>query len=180
MKIHNTPIKDLIVLEPVVHGDDRGWFMESFKAQFFADNNLNYNFIQDNQAKSCRGVVRGLHYQKGEWAQAKLVRVLSGEIIDVAVDLRKDSPTFGRHYAVKLTAGNRLQLMIPRGFAHGYSVLSESAEVLYKCDNVYAPKHEGGILWCDSALGIDWGISADEAIISEKDKLNPPLVSASL
>jgi dTDP-4-dehydrorhamnose 3,5-epimerase len=169
MKITTTPLRDLMLLEPTVHGDERGYFFESYKNDFFKNNNLNYEFIQDNQARSNRGVLRGLHFQTGIHAQAKLIRALQGEILDVAVDIRPDSPTFGQHYSVMLTAHNKLQLLVPRGFAHGYAVLSETAEVFYKVDNLYAPKFESGIIYNDNDLNIDWKLNENEIVVSNKD-----------
>lgn len=180
MKICTTPIEDLLIIEPKVFEDARGYFFESFKESFFTDNGLNYNFIQDNQARSSHGVIRGLHYQLAPFAQAKLVRVISGEILDVAVDLREGSKTFGKHFAIKLSEENRIQLLIPAGFAHGYSVTGEQATVLYKCDNVYSPAHERGIIWNDPVLAIDWQISAQHIIVSDKDKKLPRFGDAEL
>lgn len=175
MKIIETAIRDLYIIEPRVFTDERGYFFESYNKNAFEKAGLDYTFIQDNQSKSCYGTIRGLHFQKGAYAQAKLVRVLDGCVLDVAVDLRKDSPTFGQHVAVELSADNNLQLLIPRGFAHGFSVLSETAIFAYKCDNVYNKESEGALLYCDKALHIDWRIPAKDVILSEKDKVSPVL-----
>lgn len=173
MKIHSTPLKDLYLVEPAVFGDSRGYFMESFRAEEFDNELFGGVFVQDNESKSSNGVIRGLHYQLPPFAQTKLVRVIVGKILDVAVDLRKSSPTFGKHFSVELSSDNKLQLYIPKGFAHGFSVTSKEAVVLYKCDNYYAPQSEGGILWNDPQLAIDWKIPANSAIVSEKDMKNP-------
>lgn len=176
MPFLETPIQDLWVFEPQVFEDKRGYFFESFNQKTFQQaTGLDVNFVQDNQSKSGYGVLRGLHFQLGEHAQAKLVRVLSGAVLDVAVDLRLHSPTFGKHFTVELSAENRRQLFIPRGFAHGFIVLSETAEFFYKCDNYYAPKHEGGVIYNDADLGIDWGVPEAQLIVSEKDKNLMPL-----
>jgi dTDP-4-dehydrorhamnose 3,5-epimerase len=169
MKILETPIKDLIVLEPLVHADERGYFYESFNANTLKPLGINTNFVQDNQSKSVYGILRGLHYQCGEHAQSKLVRVLSGTVLDVAVDIRKDSPTYGQHYSVLLSGENKKQMYIPRGFAHGFVVLSETAEFFYKCDNFYNKDSEGGILWNDTDLNIDWQVDLTKVAISGKD-----------
>ena len=173
MNIIQTPIKDLIVLEPLVHADDRGYFFESFNAKVYQPLNINTHFVQDNQSKSSKGILRGLHYQCGEWAQAKLVRVLSGEVLDIAVDIRKDSPTYGQYYSVLLTGENKRQMYIPRGFAHGFVVLSETAEFFYKCDNFYNKESEGGIVWNDPQLNIDWQIDLSLVQVSAKDAILP-------
>lgn len=173
MNIKATYIKDLLIVEPRVFKDDRGYFYESYNRRVFEALGLDYDFVQDNQSFSTYGTVRGLHFQKGEHAQAKLVRVLSGHVRDVAVDLRPGSPTFGKHYAIDLTGENRLMFMIPRGFAHGFAVLSETAEFAYKCDNFYNKESEGGIVYDDPDLAIDWGIDLSSAIVSEKDKVLP-------
>lgn len=175
MKIFETEIRDVYIVEPQIFEDSRGYFFESYNQAKFAEAGLNYNFIQDNQSKSVYGTIRGLHFQKGEFSQAKLVRVLQGAVLDVAVDLRVGSPTFGKHVAVELTAENNRQLMIPRHFAHGFSVLSETAVFAYKCDNVYSKASEGGINFNDKSLGIDWRIPEEKAILSEKDKILPLL-----
>lgn len=169
MPFSPTGIDGLQLFEPRVFEDDRGYFFEAYNARLFDEAGIERPFVQDNQARSVRGVLRGLHYQVAPYAQAKLVRVLEGEVLDVAVDLREESPTYGQHYAVRLSAENKKQLYIPRGFAHAYVVLSETAEFFYKCDNFYAPDHEGGIIFNDSTLNIDWGITAEELIISKKD-----------
>ncbi len=175
MKVFKTEIDGVFIIEPVVFEDERGYFFESYNQEDLKKQGIDYNFIQDNQSKSRYGTIRGIHFQKGEYAQAKLVRVLEGTVLDVAVDLRRGSPTFGKHVAVELSAENRRQLMIPRGFGHGFSVLSETAVFAYKCDNVYNKAAEGGLRYDDPALGIDWKIDPSKAILSEKDKVNPLL-----
>ncbi|MDE7394689.1 MAG: dTDP-4-dehydrorhamnose 3,5-epimerase [Clostridiales bacterium] len=168
-----TAIDGVFIIEPTVFGDDRGYFMETYSDAEFKAAGLNYTFVQDNQSKSKRGVLRGLHFQKTH-PQAKLVRVLEGEVFDVAVDLRKDSKTYGKWAGVKLSADNRKQFIIPRGFAHGFLVLSETAVFTYKCDDFYHPDDEGGIMWNDPDIGIDWGDVTD-VLLSEKDKRHPLL-----
>lgn len=175
MKIINTAVKDVFIIEPQIFKDVRGYFFESYNQAKFTEAGLNYNFIQDNQSQSVYGTVRGLHFQKGEYSQAKLVRVLEGTVLDVAVDLRPDSPDFGKHVAVELSAENNRQLLIPRHFAHGFAVLSERAVFAYKCDNVYCKEAEAGIRFNDPDLNIDWKITPEEAILSEKDKILPLL-----
>lgn len=165
MPFIKTPIADLLIFEPRVFEDDRGYFFEAFNAQTFAEAGIKRPFVQDNQARSTYGVLRGLHYQVGEQAQAKLVRVLEGKVLDVVVDLRPDSPTYGKHYGVELSAENKRQLYVPRGFAHGYVVLSETAEFFYKCDNFYHKASEGGIRYDDPQLNIDWQIDLAQAIL---------------
>jgi len=173
MKIEETPLQDCVVIHDTVFTDDRGYFFESFNAQKFQDlTGVSAQFVQDNQSSSTRGVLRGLHMQTGESAQAKLVRVLEGSVLDVAVDLRKYSSTFGKSFAVELTAENHKQLYIPRGFAHGFVVLSDKAVFFYKCDNLYNKASELGIMYDDNDLKIDWQLPKDELILSEKDKSN--------
>jgi dTDP-4-dehydrorhamnose 3,5-epimerase len=169
MTIEKTFIQDLVILTPRVFEDSRGYFFEAYNQAQFNQNGINYQFIQDNQSFSKRGVIRGLHLQINPFAQAKLVRVLEGEILDVAVDLRKNSPTYGQHFSVVLSADNKKQLMVPHGFAHGFSVLSETASVLYKVDQLYHKDSERGIRYDDPTLAIDWQLSPDEVIVSEKD-----------
>jgi len=169
MKLTPTPIADLVVIEPKVFEDQRGYFMESYQQDWFDTHIAPTQFIQDNESQSTRGVLRGLHFQSGAFAQAKLVRVLQGEVLDVAVDLRPNSNTFGQHFKIVLSAANKKQIFIPRGFAHGFVVLSETAIFAYKVDNVYSKTNEGGILFNDSELDIDWGIPSTEIILSEKD-----------
>lgn len=173
MIIEKTPIQDLVVVIPEVFEDLRGFFFEAYNQAKFNENGINYKFIQDNQSFSKRGVIRGLHLQINPFAQAKLVRVLEGEILDVAVDLRKNSPTYGQHFSVVLSSENKKQLMVPHGFAHGFSVLSETASVLYKVDQLYHKESERGIRYDDPALAIDWQVHPDEAIVSEKDLVLP-------
>lgn len=168
-----TKIKDVVIFEPRIFTDDRGYFFETYNEKLFNDNGITAKFVQDNQSKSSYGVIRGLHFQKGEHAQAKLVRVLQGSVLDVAVDLRAESETYGKYVAVELSDVNNLQLFIPRGFAHGFSVLSRTAVFAYKCDNLYCKESEGGIDCSDPDLGIDWQIPAEDRVLSEKDKLHP-------
>ena len=168
-----TGIPDLQIFEPKVWEDERGYFFEAFNEQIFAEAGVTRPFVQDNQARSTFGVLRGLHYQMPPFAQAKLVRVLEGEVLDVALDLRPDSPTYGQHYSVVLSAKNKKQLYVPRGFAHGYLVLSETAEFFYKCDNFYVKSHEGGIIYNDPQLNIDWNIDPEKIILSDKDRILP-------
>ncbi len=172
--ITDGPIPGLKLFEPRVFGDERGYFYETFNAKVWADAGVSDVFVQDNQAYSSRGVLRGLHYQRGVRAQAKLVRVIEGEVLDVAVDLRPDSPTYGQHHSVRLSGDNKLQFYVPRGFAHGYVVLSDTALFAYKCDNLYFPKSEGGVRFDDPSLGIDWEISSAEVQLSAKDEVLPP------
>ncbi|MDE7025739.1 MAG: dTDP-4-dehydrorhamnose 3,5-epimerase [Paramuribaculum sp.] len=169
MKFTQLSIPGVWLIEPMRFGDARGYFMESFKLSEFQANVGNVVFLQDNESVSTRGVLRGLHFQKGEFSQAKLVRVSQGAVLDVAVDLRKDSPTFGRHVAVELSQDNGLQLFMPRGFAHGFVVLSDRAQFQYKVDNVYAPQSECTLRYDDPALGIDWRLPHDELMLSPKD-----------
>lgn len=164
-----TAIDGVYIIEPRVFKDERGYFFESWKQADFEEHIGKVNFIQDNESKSSYGVLRGLHYQKGEYSQAKLVRVIKGRVLDVAVDLRKSSPTFGKHIAVELSEDNKRQFFIPRGFAHGFLVLSQEAIFTYKVDNVYAPQHEASIRFNDPALGIEWPIDANDVLTSEKD-----------
>ncbi len=173
MPLIPTPLPGLQIFEPQVFEDSRGYFFESYNAVTFREAGINIVFVQDNQAKSMYGVLRGLHYQLQPHAQTKLVRVLHGTILDVAVDIRKGSPTFGQHFSIELSAENRRQLIIPQGFAHGYSVLSEMAEVMYKCDRFYHKASEAGICYNDPALTIDWKIPPANIIVSEKDTQHP-------
>lgn len=173
MNIKQTFIQDLVIIEPAVFEDERGYFFESYNKIKLESLGITIDFVQDNQSFSKRGTLRGLHYQNPPFAQTKLVRVLQGEIIDVAVDLRKDSPTFGKHFSILLSSENKKQLLVPQGFAHGFSVLSETAEVLYKCDQYYNKASEGGIRYDDPFLNIDWGMDLKDAIVSEKDLILP-------
>ena len=170
-----TPIPDLLIFEPKVWPDERGYFYESYNRITWEDAGLQVDFVQDNQARSTRGVLRGLHFQSGEMAQAKLVRVVEGEVLDVAVDLRPESASYGQWFSILLSAENKLQLFVPRGFAHGYVVLSETAEFVYKCDNYYSKAHEGGIRFDDPSLNIDWNFDLSEVLVSEKDLALPYL-----
>lgn len=173
MPFISTKIKDVVIFEPRIFTDDRGYFFETYNEKLFNDNGITAKFVQDNQSKSSYGVIRGLHFQKGEHAQAKLVRVLQGSVLDVAVDLRAGAETYGKYVAVELSDVNNLQLFIPRGFAHGFSVLSRTAVFAYKCDNLYCKESEGGIDCNDPDLGIDWQIPVEDRVLSEKDKLHP-------
>jgi len=173
MPVLETNIPGLLVFEPRVHHDDRGYFFESYNRRTWAEAGVQIDFVQDNQARSCKGVLRGLHYQIGEAAQAKLVRVTEGEVLDVAVDVREHSPTYGQWYSILLSAENKKQLLVPRGFAHGYVVLSDTAEFFYKCDNYYSKAHEGGIRYDDPTLRIDWQFNLAEVLVSEKDVALP-------
>ncbi len=173
MEIKTTEIPGLLIIEPSVFGDARGYFMETYSVQVFAENNLNITFVQDNESMSNRGVIRGLHYQLEPWAQAKLVRVIQGSVFDVALDLRKDSPTFGKWHGIVLSGENKKQFFVPRGFAHGFAVLENNTIFAYKCDNFYKPAFERGISFNDSNLAVQWPINVNDAIISEKDKNNP-------
>lgn len=179
MNVCHTEIEGVFIIEPRVFGDARGYFFESFNAaEFEQKTGVKTLFVQDNESKSKYGVLRGLHFQKGEHAQSKLVRVVSGRVLDVAVDIRKGSPTFGRYVAVELSAENHRQLFVPRGFAHGFAVLSEEAVFQYKCDNLYAPQAEGAIAWNDPQIAIDWQIPAEDILLSDKDKCHPTLTEA--
>ncbi|TVZ08257.1 dTDP-4-dehydrorhamnose 3,5-epimerase [Cellulophaga sp. RHA_52] len=176
MKVIKTKLQGCLVLEPTLFNDDRGYFFESYNTNRFNDIvDQEVNFVQDNQSFSTRGVIRALHYQKGNNAQAKLIRVLNGVILDVAVDLRPHSKTYGEYFSVELSSKNKKQLFVPRGFAHGFSVLSDTAEVLYKCDNYYNKESEGGIIYNDATLNIDWKVNPEEIKVSEKDLILPTL-----
>lgn len=178
INVIQTEIPGVVIIEPKVFGDNRGYFFESWSQKDFDDKVRPIIFVQDNESKSTFGVLRGLHFQKGKYAQSKLVRVVKGRVLDVAVDIRKGSPTFGKHVAVELTDDNHRQFFIPRGFAHGFVVLSEEAVFQYKCDNFYAPSEEGALAWDDPDLGINWGIPADQLILSEKDRSHPRLMES--
>jgi dTDP-4-dehydrorhamnose 3,5-epimerase len=174
MKVIETPLKDCYIVEPTIIYDERGYFFEKYNEKLFQQlTGMNGHFVQDNISKSSYGVLRGLHLQKGNHGQAKLVSCLEGKVLDVAVDLRRDSATFGQWFSVELTAENRRQLYVPRGFGHGFSVLSETAVFSYKCDNFYERESEGSVLWSDEDLAIDWQLPADDVILSEKDKISP-------
>lgn len=174
MEVIKTKIEGVLIIEPRVFGDDRGYFFESFNAREFAEKtNLQVNFVQDNESMSHYGVVRGLHFQQPPYAQSKLVRVVKGRVLDIAVDIREGSPTYGKHVSVELTEDNHRQFFMGKGFAHGFSVLSDVAIFQYKCDAFYAPQSEGAIAWNDPDLAIDWCIPADKVILSEKDKKHP-------
>ena len=178
MEVIKTAIEGVVIIEPRLFKDARGYFFESFSQREFEEKLCKTVFVQDNESKSSYGVLRGLHFQKPPFAQSKLVRVVKGAVLDVAVDIRKGSPTFGQHVAVELTEENHRQFFIPRGFAHGFSVLTDEVIFQYKCDNFYAPQSEGAIAWDDPALGIDWKIPAEKVILSEKDKHHPLLKDA--
>ena len=174
MKLTKTFIEGLLILEPVVFKDERGYFVESYNKNTFEKvTGMKIDFVQDNESKSTYGTVRGLHYQTGDYAQAKLVRVITGKVLDVAVDIRENSPTYGKHFSLILSEENKKQLFIPRGFAHGFAVLSDEAIFSYKCDNFYSKEHEGGIIYNDPLLNIDWQIKDEDMILSAKDKSLP-------
>lgn len=170
MKFIKTNISDVVIIEPTVFVDNRGYFLESFNKKAFEENISLVNFVQDNESKSSKGVLRGLHFQKPPFTQAKLIRCIEGEVLDVAVDIRKGSPTYGKHVSVELSGENKRQLFVPRGFAHGFSVLSETAIFAYKVDNTYAPEHDAGIMYDDKDLNINWGLDKSEVKLSDKDK----------
>lgn len=173
MPFSQTPIPDLLVFEPSIWPDERGYFFESYNRRTWEAAGLHVDFVQDNQARSTKGVLRGLHYQTGPMAQAKLVRVVEGEVLDVVVDIRESSPTYGQWYSIRLSADNKRQLFVPRGFAHGYLVLSDTAEFVYKCDNFYSKAHEGGLRYDDPSLKIDWEFDLSAVLVSEKDLALP-------
>lgn len=176
MRVITTALEGVLILEPTIHGDERGYFMESYnEARFRAATGLDVEFVQDNESMSKRGVLRGLHFQRAPYAQAKLVRVVRGRVLDVAVDIRPGSPTYGKHVAVELSGDNHRQLFIPKGFAHGYAVLADDTLFQYKCDEYYHPECDGGIAWDDPAIGIDWGIAKEDVILSAKDCCRPYL-----
>jgi dTDP-4-dehydrorhamnose 3,5-epimerase len=175
MNIVKTEIEGVLIIEPKVFGDERGYFFESFSQREFEERVSETLFLQDNESKSKYGVLRGLHFQKPPFEQAKLVRVVKGKVLDIAVDIRRDSPTYGKHVSTLLTEDNKWQLFIPRGFAHGFVVMSEEVIFQYKCDNYYMPEYEGALLWNDPQLNIDWKIPVEDIILSEKDRLNPTL-----
>lgn len=178
MKVEETPLKDCLLIHDTIFNDDRGYFFESFNAERFCKLTGKYvTFVQDNQSHSVRGVLRGIHFQKGEHSQAKLVRVLKGEVLDVAVDLRKNSPTFGQYYSVILSETLKNQLFVPRGFGHGFVVLSEEVDFFYKCDNFYNKASEGGIIYNDPELNINWQMQPEELKVSSKDSILPLLSS---
>ena len=182
MNVIKTELEGVVILEPRIFRDARGYFFESFSQKDFNEQvGMEFPaFVQDNESRSAKGVIRGLHYQLPPAAQSKLVRAIEGEILDVAVDIRKGSPTFGRYVAVMLSGENHRQLLIPRGFAHGFSVLSDTAVVQYKCDNYYSPENEGSIAWNDPTLGIEWMVPEGDAVLSDKDSLNPRISGAVL
>lgn len=175
MKVISTQIPEVLIFEPDVYGDHRGYFFESFRADIFEKYVGKHQFVQDNQSKSGFGVLRGLHFQRPPFSQAKLVQCLQGEVLDIAVDIRLGSPTYGMHVPVRLSEENHRQLYIPRGFAHGFAVLSETAVFSYKCDNYYNPNADGGIAWDDPEINIDWILSTEEIKLSDKDKNHPSL-----
>lgn len=178
MNIIKTEIEGLVIVEPRIFRDDRGYFYESFSQREFEENVCRTTFVQDNQSMSSYGVVRGLHFQKPPYCQSKLVRCIKGAVLDVAVDIRKGSPTFGKYVAVELTEDNHRQFFVPRGFAHGFAVLSEVAVFQYKCDNYYNKESEGAIAWNDEQIAVDWRLPSEKVVLSEKDKLSKPLAEA--
>lgn len=178
MNVIRTSIDGVFILEPRLFEDARGYFFESYNQKEFDEKVRKVNFVQDNESKSSYGVIRGLHFQKPPFCQSKLVRVVKGSVLDVAVDIRYGSPTFGRHVAVELSAENHLQFFVPRGFAHGFSVLTDEVVFQYKCDNFYAPQAEGAIAWNDPAIGIDWKVPTGRIILSEKDRRHPLLADS--
>ena len=178
MNVIKTDIEGVVIIEPCIFGDPRGYFFESFSQRDFDAQVRTVRFVQDNESRSCYGVLRGLHFQKPPFTQSKLVRVIRGTVLDVAVDIRKGSPTFGKHVAVELSGENHLQFFVPRGFAHGFSVLSDEAVFQYKCDNFYAPQSEGALAWDDPDLGIDWRLPSGSVILSEKDRCHRRLVDS--
>lgn len=180
MKISRTDIEGLLIIEPIIHRDMRGYFVETFRYDILKDYIPNIKFVQENESKSNYGVLRGLHYQKGEYAQAKLVRVIKGKVLDVAVDLREESKSYGKHFAIELSDENKKQFYIPRGFAHGFVVLSDEAIFAYKCDNYYHPEAEAGIIYNDNTLNIDWRLPQSDIIISEKDLKHPNFISVKI
>ena len=178
MEVIKTEIDGVVIIEPRIFKDDRGYFYESFSQREFEEKVCRTTFVQDNQSKSSYGVVRGLHFQKPPYSQSKLVRCIKGAVLDVAVDIRKGSPTFGKYVAVELTEDNHRQFFVPRGFAHGFAVLSEEAVFQYKCDNFYNKESEGAVAWNDPQLGIDWRIPVEKVLLSEKDKLSKGITNA--
>ena len=178
MNVSGTDFRGLLILEPKILGDSRGYFMETYNSKVFKELGIDYQFVQDNQSKSSKGVLRGLHYQNPPYAQTKLVRVLSGAILDVVIDLRKNESTFGKTLIIELSSENRKQLLVPKGFGHGFAVLSETAEVLYKCDEFYNPSSEGGINFLDPVIGLDLKLPALDFVLSEKDKKHPNFINS--
>lgn len=178
INVIQTEIPGVVIIEPKVFGDARGYFFESWSQKDFDEQVRPIKFVQDNESKSSYGVLRGLHFQKGKHAQSKFVRVVKGRVLDVAVDIRKGSPTFGKYVSCELTEDNHRQFFVPRGFAHGFVVLSEEAVFQYKCDNLYAPTEEGALAWNDPEIGIDWGVPADKILLSAKDKVHPKLAES--
>jgi len=180
MKVIKTDFPDLLIIEPKVFEDTRGYFFESFNSMKFQEQGIDITFVQDNESKSTYGVIRGLHYQLSPYSQTKLIRVISGKILDAVVDIRQNSPTFGKHFSIELSSENKTQLLVPKGFAHGFSVLSEAAIVSYKCDELYNPEAERGIRYNDPKLKIDWKIDNEKTIVSSKDKVHPELANAEI
>lgn len=178
INVIQTEIPGVVIIEPKVFGDARGYFFESWSQKDFDEQVRPIKFVQDNESKSSYGVLRGLHFQKGKYAQSKLVRVVKGKVLDVAVDIRKGSPTFGKYVFCELTEDNHRQFFVPRGFAHGFVVLSEEAIFQYKCDNLYAPTEEGALAWDDPEIGIEWGVPANKILLSAKDKVHPKLAES--
>lgn len=180
MNVIKTALDGVVIIEPTLFGDARGYFFESWNYEKYKQAGIDCDFVQDNESCSSYGVLRGLHYQLAPYTQAKLVRVIEGRVLDISLDIRKGSPTFGKYVAVELSGENKRQLFVPRGFAHGFVVLSERALFTYKCDNMYSPAHERGIAFNDPALAIDWKLPADSLLLSAKDRLHPPLAEAEL
>ena len=178
MRVTKSDIEGIVIIEPEIFSDERGYFFEAYSQRIFDEQVGPVRFVQENESKSRYGVVRGLHYQRGEAAQAKLVSVVRGRVLDIAVDIRKSSPTFGKYVAIELSEQNKRQLFIPRGFAHGFAVLSDEAVFHYRCDNYYVPTEERGIAWNDPEIGIDWGVPTESIILSAKDTENPLLREA--
>ena len=178
MRVTKSDIEGVVIIEPEIFSDERGYFFEAYSQREFDEQVGPVRFVQENESKSCYGVVRGLHYQRGEAAQAKLVSVVRGRVLDIAVDIRKSSPTFGKYVAIELSEQNKRQVFIPRGFAHGFAVLSDEVVFHYRCDNYYAPTEERGIAWNDPEIGIDWGVPTESVILSAKDTENPLLREA--
>ncbi len=178
MEVIKTAIDGVVIIEPKIFKDDRGYFYESFSQREFEQKVCKTTFVQDNQSSSTYGVVRGLHFQKPPYSQSKLVRCIKGRVLDVAVDIRKGSPTFGQYVSCELSEENHRQFFVPRGFAHGFAVLSEEAVFQYKCDNFYSKESEGSVLWCDESIGVDWGVVAEDVILSAKDMDSPKLCDA--
>ncbi len=178
MRLIETGFDDLFVIEPKIIEDDRGYFMESYQYESLKSKGIDIHFVQDNQSRSRKGVLRGLHYQNAPYAQSKLIRTLSGSILDVALDLRREKSTFGKVFTLEISAQNKKQVLVPKGFAHGFLVLSDEAEILYKCDETYHPEAEGGIIYSDPDIQIDWGVSLEQVVLSKRDQQHPTIAQA--